>query len=117
MKYTIDAADKKIGRIASEAAAVLMGKKSVSFAKNTVSNVKVEIINAKRAYITAKKKTGGKGDDYVRYTGFRGGIKSQTLGEVIEIGGMKRVFELAVYSMLPKNKLRAPRLKNLTIKD
>ena len=37
MKYTIDAADKKIGRIASEAAAVLMGKKSVSFAKNAVT--------------------------------------------------------------------------------
>lgn len=117
MKYTIDAADKKIGRIASEAAAILMGKKDVTFAKNTVANSKVEIINAKRAYITAKKKAGGVGDDYVRYTGFRGGIKSQTLGEVIEIGGMKRVFELAVYSMLPKNKLRAPRLKNLTVKE
>jgi len=117
MKYTIDAADKKIGRIASEAASILMGKKSASFAKNTVANAKVEIINAKRAYITAKKKAGGVGDDYVRYTGFRGGIKSQTLGEVIEIGGMKRVFELAVYSMLPKNKLRAPRLKNLTVKE
>ncbi len=117
MKYTIDAADKKIGRIASEAAALLMGKSSVSFAKNTVSDVKVEIINAKRAYVTAKKKLGGEGDDYVRYTGFRGGIKSLTLGEVIEKSGMEKVFYLAVYSMLPKNKLRALRLKNLTIKD
>jgi len=88
MKYTIDAADKKIGRIASEAAAILMGKKSVSFAKNNVENVKVEIVNAKRAYITAKKKAGGVGDDYVRYTGFRGGIKSQTLGEDIDIAGV-----------------------------
>jgi large subunit ribosomal protein L13 len=117
MKYTIDAADKKIGRIASEAAAALMGKKTVTFAKNDVADVKVEITNAARAYITAKKRAGGAGDDYVRYTGFRGGIKSQTLGEVIETGGMKKVFELAVYSMLPKNKLRSLRMKNLTIKD
>jgi large subunit ribosomal protein L13 len=117
MKYTIDAADKKIGRIASEAASILMGKKSTSFAKNTVADVTVEIVNAKRANITAKKKEGGEGDDYVRYTGFRGGIKSRTLGEVIANGGMNEVFQLAVYSMLPKNKLRAQRMKKLTVKE
>ena len=117
MKYTIDAADKKIGRIASEAASILMGKKSVSFAKNKVEAVQVEIVNANRAYITAKKKSGGEGDDYVRYTGHRGGIKSETLGELIDRRGMKEVFRLAVYSMLPKNKLRTPRLKNLTVKE
>jgi large subunit ribosomal protein L13 len=117
MKHTIDAADKKIGRIASEAAACLMGKKSVSFAKNNVADVQVEIINAKRAYITAKKKEGGKGDDYVRYTGHRGGLRSETLGEVIDTGGMSKVFELAVYTMLPKNKLRSKRMKNLSVKE
>ena len=41
MKYTIDAADKKIGRIASEAASCLMGKKTVSFAKNNVADAQV----------------------------------------------------------------------------
>ncbi len=116
MKYTIDAADKKIGRIASEAASCLMGKKTVSFAKNTVAEAEVEIVNASRAYVTAKKKQGGAGDDYVRYTGHRGGLKSETLGELIARRGMKQVFTLAVYNMLPKNKLRDLRMKNLTIK-
>lgn len=117
MKYTIDAADKKIGRIASEAASYLMGKNTVSFAKNNVADAKVEIINANRVYVTAKKKQGGAGDDYVRYTGHRGGIKSLTLGEMIAQKGMSRVFKLAVYSMLPKNKLRARRMKNLSVKE
>lgn len=117
MKYTLDAADKKIGRIASEAASILMGKKSTSFAKNNVADVKVEIVNANRAYITAKKKAGGEKDDYVRYTGYRGGIKSETLGELMKRRGMAEVFRLAVYTMLPKNKLRTPRLKNLTVKE
>jgi large subunit ribosomal protein L13 len=117
MKYTIDAADKRIGRIASEAASYLMGKKTVTFAKNTVADAQVEIINAGRVYVTAKKKQGGVGDDYVRYTGHRGGLKSLSLGQVIEKNGMGHVFELAVYNMLPKNKLRAKRMKNLIIKE
>ena len=117
MKYTIDAADKKIGRIASEAAACLMVKKTVTFAKNNVADAQVEIINANRAYITAKKKKGGVGDDYVTYTGHRGGIYSETLGELIARKGMKDVFNLAVYNMLPDNKLRKLRIKNLTVKE
>jgi large subunit ribosomal protein L13 len=117
MKYTIDAADKKIGRIASEAASCLMGKKTVTFARNNVADAKVETINARRAYITAKKKQGGKGDDYITYTGHRGGIYSETLGELMARRGMKEVFSRAVYSMLPKNKLRAERMKNLTVKE
>ena len=117
MKYTIDAADKRIGRIASEAASCLMGKKTVTFAKNTVANAKVEIVNANRAYITAKKRSGGIGDDYVSYTGHRGGLNSETLGELIARRGMKEVFTLAVYNMLPDNKLRKLRMKNLIIKD
>jgi large subunit ribosomal protein L13 len=117
MKYTIDAADKKIGRIASEAASCLMGKKTVSFAKNKVSEAEVEIVNASRAYMTAKKKKGGIGDDYVTYTGHRGGLYSETLGELIIRKGMKEVFTLAVYNMLPDNKLRKLRMKNLIIKE
>ena len=117
MKHTIDATDKKIGRIASEAASYLMGKKTVTFAKNTVADAQVEIVNAGRVYVTARKKQGGVGDDYVRYTGHRGGLKSRTLGQVMNDGGMTEVFTLAIYNMLPKNKLRALRMKNLTIKE
>lgn len=114
MKYTIDAQGKKIGRIASEVASILMGKKSTSFAKNNITEVKVEILNTSRADIMAKKKIG---DVYVTYTGHRGGLNSETLGELIARRGTKEVFKRAVYRMLPDNKLRDLRMKNLIIKE
>ena len=112
--YTIDAAGKKLGRIASEAAACLMGKKSVSFTKNQVLPMEVRIINAKRTDITAHKK---QADVYVTYTGHRGGLNKETLGNLIDRAGMKEVYTRAVYTMLPKNKLRAIRMKNLIITE
>jgi large subunit ribosomal protein L13 len=113
MKYTIDAQGKKIGRIASEAAACLMGKNSVSFAKNKALQCVVEVINAEKLDISAKKKVG---DVYVTYTGFRGGLKDESLGELLKRRGATEVLNRAIYGMLPDNKLRDPRMKNLSIK-
>lgn len=114
MKYTIDAQGKKLGRIASEAASMLMGKKSVTFAKNTVQDVKVEISNASKTDISALKKTR---DIYVTYTGSRGGLNKESLGHLIDRRGMGEVYRRAVKRMLPDNKLRDIRMKNLIIKD
>jgi large subunit ribosomal protein L13 len=114
MKYTIDAQGKKLGRIASEAASILMGKRSVSFAKNNVAPVKVEITNAAKADISAKKKVS---DTYVTYTGHRGGLDSETLSELIVRLGISEAFRRATYRMLPNNKLRSIRMKNLVIKE
>ena len=114
MKFTIDAQGKKIGRVASTAAARLMGKSSVSFAKNKVAAEVVEIVNADKTDMTAVKK---RNDVYVTYTGHRGGLESETLGELIIRKGMKEVYERAVRRMLPKNKLQEPRMKNLVIKN
>ena len=114
MKYTIDAQGKKIGRIASDAAASLMGKKSVSFVKNKALPMTVEIINASKADMSAKKK---ENDMYVTYTGFRGGLNKESLGELIARRGMSEVYRRAIKRMLPDNKLREPRMKNLIIKE
>jgi large subunit ribosomal protein L13 len=114
MKYTIDAQGKRIGRVASEAASILLGKNSTAFAKNKVIDAKVEIVNAKKTLITAVKKTK---DRYVTYTGHRGGLNSETLGELIARRGMKEVYRRAIYRMLPNNKLRDKRIQNLTITE
>lgn len=114
MKYTIDAQGKKIGRIASQAAAYLLGKSMTSFAKNEAADAHVEIVNAGKADVTARKKAH---DTYVTYTGFRGGLESETLGELITRRGMSEVLRRAIYRMLPNNRLRDVRIKNLTIKD
>lgn len=55
MKHVIDAKDKKLGRIASEAAIILMGKNRTDFAKNTVPEVTVEVTNASKIFIDPKK--------------------------------------------------------------
>ncbi|MFA6554163.1 MAG: uL13 family ribosomal protein [Candidatus Paceibacterota bacterium] len=114
MKYTIDAQGKKLGRVASEAAAHLMGKHSAVFAKNVVSEDKVEICNVNMADISDAKKTK---DTYVTYTGHRGGLNSESLSHLIGRRGMTEVFRRAVTRMLPPNKLRDLRLKNLIIKE
>ena len=114
MKYTIDAQNKKIGRIASEAASILMGKNLPTFTKNTVAESKVEILNVAKADVTAHKK---EKDIYVTYTGSRGGLNHESLGHMIGRRGMSEVFRKAILRMLPNNKLRDPRMKNLTIKE
>ena len=77
MKHTIDAQGRKIGRVASEAAAVLLGKHSPAFAKNKVATGQVEIVNVGKADVGATKK---ESKVYVTYTGHRGGLNKETLG-------------------------------------
>jgi len=114
MKHIIDAQGKKIGRVASAAAAVLMGKSSPAFAKNKVAAGQVEIINTSKADVTAHKK---EAKVYVTYTGHRGGLNKESLGHLIDRKGAREAFRRAVYRMLPDNKLRDLRMKNLTIKE
>ena len=112
--YTIDAAGKKLGRVASEAAKILMGKNSTKFARNIAPDVKVSIVNCKKAFIDSKKM---KDKKYVTFTGFRGGINTETLGDLMDRKGVAEAFERAVYRMLPSNSLRKTMMKNLTITE
>ncbi|HEY9480817.1 MAG TPA: 50S ribosomal protein L13 [Candidatus Paceibacterota bacterium] len=112
--HTIDASGKKIGRIASQAAKILMGKTSTAYQPNVVADVKVTITNASKADITSKKK-----DEkiYTRYTGYPGGLIESTLAHMIEKKGYGEAFKVAVYGMLPKNKLQDRMMKNLTVTE
>ncbi len=113
-KHIIDAQNKKIGRVATEAAMILMGKNTPAFAKNVVADVKVEIINAAKAEITQKKKDG---KFYLTYSGYPGGQRNETLGKLIERKGITEVFKRAVKGMLPDNKLKTKVLLNLTVTE
>ncbi len=114
MTYTIDAQGKKMGRIASEAATILMGKNTPAYARNKAPEVTVTILNCAQAAIDSKKKEDKK---YVNYTGFRGGLDTETLGHLIERKGASEAFRRAVYRMLPSNSLRKEMMKNLIIND
>jgi large subunit ribosomal protein L13 len=112
--YTIDAQAKKIGRISSEAAKILMGKTSTDYAPNKVADVEVRIINAGKADVNEKKKADKK---YTRFTGYPGGLIITDLGHLIEKKGMSEAFRIAVEGMLPKNKLQARMMKNLVVTE
>ena len=114
MKYVIDAQNKKLGRVAQEAATLLMGKNTPEFAKNIVPDVTVEIINTSKADINARRKA----DKYYKnYSGFPGGQRIRTMEKVIEDKGYSEVFRLAVKGMLPDNKLKAKMMANLVVTE
>ncbi|MEQ1561316.1 MAG: uL13 family ribosomal protein [Nitrospira sp.] len=114
MKYTLDAENKKIGRVATEAAVYLMGKNTPDFKRNSIPNIEVEIKNASKADIDEKKL---KVKTYSRYTGYPGGLRQPTMEQVIAKKGYGELFKEAVLGMLPKNKLRSKMMNNLTITE
>lgn len=112
MEHTIDAKGRSVGRVATEAASLLMGKHRPDFTRNNVSDDRVTIVNASRARFTGPKLAE---KEYVRYSGYPGGLKADTAKRVVEKKGMSEILKLAVYGMLPRNKLRTPMMKKLTI--
>lgn len=113
-EHTLDATNKSFGRVASEAAVLLMGKDDPSFRKNTVADVTVNIVNASKIKLDPKKL---KDKIYQRYSGYPGGRSERTMQEVIDKKGYKEIFEKAVYGMLPSNRLRSVLMKKLNITD
>jgi large subunit ribosomal protein L13 len=111
--HTIDATNRTIGRVASEAAHALMGKRSVHFVKNQAMPVKVLIENASKLHLPLRRV---KGKVYTRYTGHPGGFFKTRMDVMIEKKGIAEVLKKTVDGMIPRNKLRTPRMKNLTIK-
>ena len=111
-KYTIDAAGRTIGRVASEAAHVLRGKNSPSYERHKLPLSKVHIVNAGKLSITERKR---KQKVYRSYTGYPGGLKDQTLERMIEKKGHGEVLKTAITRMLPRNRVRPKLLKNLEI--
>ncbi len=111
-EYIIDATGKKLGRIASEAAKALLGKRSASYARGTVADVRVLITNATKLDVTDKKR---RQEVRKRYSGYPGGQKVESLGAYMERKSPSDALKLAITRMLPKNTLRKERLKRLTI--
>jgi large subunit ribosomal protein L13 len=93
---------KILGRIASEIALQLMGKKKPYFVRNMDCGDYIVVINAKAVEVTGKKEAEKL---YTTYSGFPGGIKQKALWQM-RAEKPTEVIRHAVYGMLPKNKLR-----------
>lgn len=114
MKYTIDSTNKSLGRIATEAVTVLMGKNRTDFARNTVAPVEVVITNASKVNISSKKLAD---TVFKHHSGYRGGLKEVALDRFIKEKGYAELFRKTIWGMLPINKLRPKIIKNLHVTE
>lgn len=112
LEYTIDATGRTLGRVASDAAQSLLGKRSPQYVKNFVLPVTVNIVNASKLLISEKRE---QGTTYIHYTGHVGGLRTQTMTELLEKKGLEEVIRRTVDGMIPRNKLRNERMKRLSI--
>ncbi len=109
--YVIDAASAPLGRIAGIVANKLIGKSKPSYTPHIDNGDFVVVINADQAVLTGNKELA---KTYYNYSGFPGGMKSASAGEVRAKNSEKLITE-AVKGMLPRNKLTAERLKRLRV--
>ncbi|MBI4062565.1 50S ribosomal protein L13 [Candidatus Gottesmanbacteria bacterium] len=100
--HVVDVKDKVLGRISTEIAHILMGKRKPYFVKNLDCGDYVVVINAKHVAVTGHKE---KEKMYSRYSGYPAGLKQKALWQVRNEKPAE-VIRHAVMGMLPKNKLR-----------
>lgn len=99
--YIIDATDKTLGRLASEAASILRGKHKPQFTPHVDTGDFVVIINAEKIVLTGKKL---QNKMYYRHSLHPGGLKVTSAADMLK-NKPERVLELAIHGMLPKNRL------------
>ena len=110
-EHVIDAKGETLGRVATKAASLLQAKDSPSYAPNKVGN-KVVIQNASLVKVTGKK---AEQKIYYRHMGRPGHLKKTKYKDAFA-KNPEWVVRHAISGMLPKNRLRAQRLKMLTFK-
>lgn len=110
-KLVIDATNKTLGRLASEVAFILGGKKRRDYAFEKTPAIKVKVENASRIKISIKKL---KNNTYYHYSGYPGGMKKATLEKLFN-QNPERLVRQTIRKMLPNNKQRKNILKNLVI--
>ncbi|MBN1643209.1 MAG: 50S ribosomal protein L13 [Dehalococcoidales bacterium] len=109
--HTIDASEEVLGRLATRAAGLLMGKHKPLFSRNADVGDFVIVTNAAKIQITGNKPVQKL---YRRHSGYPGGFKSVSMDKVME-SHPERVIEHAVRGMLPKNRLTAKMMKRLRV--
>jgi large subunit ribosomal protein L13 len=109
--YLVDAEGKNLGRLATQIADTLRGKRKPQFTPHVDTGDFVIVVNAEKIAVTGKKL-----DDkmYYRHSGYPGGLKQRTLREQLERRPTE-VIRAAVKGMLPRNKLARQQLTKLKV--
>ena len=109
--YVVDAQGKTLGRLATQIADALRGKRKPEYTPHCDTGDFVVVVNAEKVRVT-----GNKIDDklYYRHSGYPGGIRSRRLGEMLE-RQPEEVIRKAVKGMLPRNRLGRQQLRKLKV--
>ena len=109
--YVVDAEGKTLGRLATQIADALRGKRKPEYTPHVDTGDFVVVVNAERIRVTGDKLAS---KVYYRHSGYPGGIKSRTLEEMLD-RRPEEVIRKAVKGMLPRNKLGRAQLTKLKI--
>ena len=109
--HVIDADDIVLGRLAVTAATLLRGKHKATFAPHVDGGDFVVVVNASKIALTGNKRA----DKFAHtHSGRPGGLRSVSYGELLD-RDPRRAVELAVWGMLPKNRLSRQLIKKLKV--
>jgi large subunit ribosomal protein L13 len=109
--HVIDADDIVLGRLAVTAATLLRGKHKATFAPHVDGGDFVVVVNASKIALTGNKRS----DKFAHtHSGRPGGLRSVSYGELLD-RDPRRAVELAVWGMLPKNRLSRQLIKKLKV--
>ena len=109
--WLIDAEGKVLGRLATEIAILLRGKRNPRYVDFMDSGDFVIVINAEKIKVTGRKMEQKK---YYSHSGYPGGLKEKTLKQLLE-KKPEEVIKKAVWGMIPKNKLGRAIYKKLKV--
>ena len=109
--YVVDASEHTLGRLAVAIAETLMGKRKPTYTPHVFSGDAVIVVNARQVRTTGMKH---ERRVYTQWSGYVGGLKSTTLGEMRE-KDPRKLLTLAVRRMLPKNRMGKLMLSRLKV--
>ena len=109
--YLVDADGETLGRLATEIADVLRGKRKPAYTPHVDTGDFVVVVNAEKVRVTGNKL---EQKIYYRHSGYPGGLRERTLAEQLQ-RRPEEVIRKAVKGMLPKNRLAAAQLKKLKV--
>ncbi|MGH2924219.1 MAG: 50S ribosomal protein L13 [Solirubrobacterales bacterium] len=109
--YVVDANGKTLGRLASQIADVLRGKRKPTYTPHVDVGDFVIVVNAEKVAVTGDKREQKR---YWRHSGYPGGIRSRTLGEMLD-RRPEEVIRRAVKGMLPRNRLARRQITKLKV--
>ena len=109
--YVVDAESKTLGRLATQIADVLRGKRKPAYTAHVDTGDFVIVVNAEKIHVTGQKLDQ---KVYYHHSGYPGGLRTRTLREQLD-RRPEEVLRKAVKGMLPKNRLASAQLRKLKI--